>query len=47
MEIVGLSKFQNCGCFCEECKYKKINRSNKDCIQEALNPLGVAVVIEN
>jgi GTP cyclohydrolase I len=30
----------------EGCKYKKINRSNKNCIQEALDPLGVAVVIE-
>jgi GTP cyclohydrolase I len=30
----------------EECSTRAINRSNKNCIQEALNPLGVAVVIE-
>jgi GTP cyclohydrolase I len=30
----------------EECRYKRLTDQIKDCIQEALNPLGVAVVIE-
>jgi GTP cyclohydrolase I len=42
---VGLSKIPHSRCFCEDASTRKINRSNKS-IQEALDPLGVAVVIE-
>jgi GTP cyclohydrolase I len=35
-----LVKFQNCGCFCQKNASTRLTDQIKDCIQEALNPLG-------
>jgi GTP cyclohydrolase I len=43
----GLVNSKNCGCFARRMQVQeRLTDQIKDCIQEALNPLGVAVVIE-